>query len=211
MNVRAVLLDIGEVLIKLDFSPLIRLLGVPAELTLLEALKKAEGIEVFDRFERGTLSSLEFLAYLNQKRGSSLDWETFEPQWNGIVREEVEGIATLLTRLAKQVPLYALTNSNAVHFDHILKQFSWMSLFKEVFSSHLLGSRKPEPAIYRAVIKRMRAKPGKILFIDDRLENVLGAREAGLISEHCPASPASLTRILTSYGFRVSLDGVRTP
>ena len=39
--------------------------------------------------------------------------------------------------------------------------------------------RKPDPAIYRLAEDILQAEPGDILFIDDRLANVLAAKEAG--------------------------------
>jgi len=40
--------------------------------------------------------------------------------------------------------------------------------------------RKPEPAIYRCAVDILGRPPERILFIDDRAENVAGAQGAGI-------------------------------
>ena len=43
-----------------------------------------------------------------------------------------------------------------------------------------MGLRKPEPAMYRRAIDILGCPPQRILFIDDREENVAGAAAAGI-------------------------------
>jgi len=42
------------------------------------------------------------------------------------------------------------------------------------------GLAKPDPAIYRLVAQRMGLNPAECLMVDDKAENVAGARDAGL-------------------------------
>lgn len=59
-----------------------------------------------------------------------------------------------------------------------------------VYFSAELGSAKPDPAIYRAVLARHGVAPGEALFIDDLDENVEGARAAGLLGHRFTGAPA---------------------
>ena len=43
-----------------------------------------------------------------------------------------------------------------------------------------LGIAKPDPAIWQALLDRLRAPAGEVLFLDDRDVNVAAAREAGI-------------------------------
>ena len=43
-----------------------------------------------------------------------------------------------------------------------------------------MGLRKPDPAMYQRAIDIVGGPPERILFIDDRPENVAGAKSAGL-------------------------------
>jgi 2-haloacid dehalogenase len=43
-----------------------------------------------------------------------------------------------------------------------------------------MGARKPEPAMYRRALDIFGCRPQRVLFIDDREENVAGGAAAGM-------------------------------
>ena len=53
----------------------------------------------------------------------------------------------------------------------------------EVLNSSRLGLAKPDPAAYAAAAAVLGAPAGACLFIDDREENIEGARAAGMRAE----------------------------
>ena len=59
---------------------------------------------------------------------------------------------------------------------------------------------KPEPGIYRYAIEGLGVEPGEALFLDDRLENVEGARALGLHSEIFTTWEDFLERDCARYG-----------
>jgi len=59
-------------------------------------------------------------------------------------------------------------------------KFELRRYFKVALSSCYLGLRKPEPAMYQRALDILGSAPYRTLFIDDREENVAGAREAGM-------------------------------
>jgi HAD superfamily hydrolase (TIGR01509 family) len=52
--------------------------------------------------------------------------------------------------------------------------------FRRVFVSSEMGLRKPELASFDFIAREIGVAPGRILFFDDTLANVEGARRAGL-------------------------------
>ena len=62
----------------------------------------------------------------------------------------------------------------------VLARFDWLGHFNHCTWSHTLGIAKPEPAIYLHAAEGLRTEPRAILFIDDRADNVEGARAAGM-------------------------------
>jgi len=62
------------------------------------------------------------------------------------------------------------TNGFLEHFDHVT-------------FSYELGWVKPQPEIYRHAVQGLDIAPVEALFLDDRPENIEGAREAGLNAE----------------------------
>jgi putative hydrolase of the HAD superfamily len=66
--------------------------------------------------------------------------------------------------------------TNAYRFEH----FGLRPLFKVALSSCYLGLRKPDPAIYERALEILGRPAERILFIDDRMENLASAEETGM-------------------------------
>ena len=66
--------------------------------------------------------------------------------------------------------------TNEFRFAH----FGLRRYFKVAFSSCYVGLRKPEPAIYLRALDILGCPPERVLFIDDRQENVAGGLAAGM-------------------------------
>jgi putative hydrolase of the HAD superfamily len=75
---------------------------------------------------------------------------------------------------------YALTNMPAEMFDYLEARIGFFQLFNGIVVSAREGLAKPDPAIYRLTLARYGLKPGNTLFIDDKVENIDGARVVGL-------------------------------
>jgi len=56
----------------------------------------------------------------------------------------------------------------------------YMKKFDTVVVSCDVGLRKPNPKIYRLLLKKMKLKPGEVVFIDNREWNLVPARKIGM-------------------------------
>src|SRR5690606_6402927 len=74
--------------------------------------------------------------------------------------------------------LHALSNYPAEHIRFLYRQFPFMQRFETVVLSGLVGTTKPDEALYRYVLERIGRRP--CVFVDDRPENVAAAISAGL-------------------------------
>ncbi|TDD66390.1 HAD family hydrolase, partial [Actinomadura rubrisoli] len=88
-------------------------------------------------------------------------------------------IAILEELAARRVPLALLSNAPLEMARHI-EQRPWAGMFRHRFFSADLRLAKPDPRIYRHVSQCLAAQPRDVVFVDDRPENVEGARAAGL-------------------------------
>jgi putative hydrolase of the HAD superfamily len=59
-----------------------------------------------------------------------------------------------------------------------------MGNFREIFLSSSIGLRKPDSEAYRHVIAAIGAPAQRIVFFDDLIENIEGARACGLTAVH---------------------------
>lgn len=75
--------------------------------------------------------------------------------------------------------LYALSNTCFPHLE-VMKKKGWVSMFNQFFSSCELHTVKPEAAAYLLVLKQIGVSRRQVVFIDDREENVEGARRVGI-------------------------------
>ena len=74
----------------------------------------------------------------------------------------------------------ALNNEARETNEFRFESFGLRNYFDVALSSCYLGLRKPEPAMYQRALDILGGPAGRILFIDDRPENVAGAADAGM-------------------------------
>ena len=193
--IKAIVFDLGEVLVKLDFSKIMALRSI-SHSNVQHSIQSMNEWPLYDAFERGQVTENQFIERLNQDFRQSFTLEQFRGVWNSVLRETVNGVEDLLENLSQHYPLYALTNSNETHIQHLKANYSWTRFFTQVLTSYELGCRKPEPQIYEKLITIAQCPANQILFFDDRLENVLGAKALGIQAELITQPSLDLARIL---------------
>ncbi len=90
------------------------------------------------------------------------------------------GMDEVVDRFKKRLPLFLVSNTNALHFPYLWERYPLIQGFAGYLLSYRLGSRKPEPAFYQALLTAAACPPEACLFIDDKLPFVEAARSHGL-------------------------------
>src|ERR1035441_7406822 len=95
-------------------------------------------------------------------------------------KPQPDGALGILIELAAshEYMLGALNNEARETNEYRFREFGLRNYFDVALSSCYLGRRKPEPAIYRRAVDIIGGPAERILFIDDRKENVAGAAAA---------------------------------
>ena len=194
-----VLFDVGGVLLRLDYRRAFRELGFGGRTDVQSAMTQLGADPDYDAFERGHIDEDTYRRRLEGKLGRSLPEATFRELWNGIVGEPFDGVVDSLTRLRQRARVYALTNSNATHMRSVRERFSWLFAIDGCFSSHELGYRKPERPIFDLTLQRIGTIPSRVLYFDDREENVASARLAGMESILVRESPRDWMQTLRDF------------
>ena len=83
-------------------------------------------------------------------------------------------------KLKKQYPLYLISNTNDLHYEHVKAKFNLLKHFVACFPSHEVGHRKPDSAMFEHVLKKIKMKPEETVFIDDMPAFVEGATQLGM-------------------------------
>ncbi|MBW2999122.1 HAD family phosphatase [Candidatus Woesearchaeota archaeon] len=93
-----------------------------------------------------------------------------------------QNTVNLIARLKSEGhPLYMLSNSTPEIFKGNSERHDYFKLFDRCYFSFETGFRKPTPEAYFAVVADNKLKPENCIFIDDKDENLEGARRLGMI------------------------------
>jgi putative hydrolase of the HAD superfamily len=143
---------------------------------------EARHATVVDPWEKGEISRDAYLdvTVFNEPRPFSRDeFFAFILAQSKILPD---GALRILAELAasKNLMVGCLNNEARETNDYRFATFGLRQYFKVAFSSCYVGLRKPGVEIYRRAIDILGTPPERILFIDDRQENVDGAMQAGM-------------------------------
>lgn len=100
--------------------------------------------------------------------------------WIEMASPRIEHSITLLRALrAKGVPVFALTNFGDDSFAYAQTQYDFLGEFDREYVSGRMGCIKPDAAIYAALEADCGVAAERLLFVDDRPENIAAARARG--------------------------------
>lgn len=183
--VKVLMFDLGNVIIKVDFA---RAIKVWSDYTQIhpDVLKSRFTFDAsYERHERNDITGAEYFASLRELLSINLTDAQLGEGWNAIYQGEVTGIQHLLKQAKPYFPIYAFSNTNPTHLAYALQHYAQvLGLFEKVYTSCELKKRKPTREAFDMVVKGIGVNANEILFFDDLLENVLGARKAGLQAVH---------------------------
>ena len=117
-----------------------------------------------------------------------------------------DGTVALLQDLAAAGYRLALLSNAPADFAEVLAEQPVARFFEHLTFSCYLGSVKPEPECYRAVLAILGVRPADVVFIDDRPENVAGAAAIGIRGVHF-TTPEALRTALAGHGILATSPG----
>jgi len=117
--------------------------------------------------------------------------------------EMIEGTYEANVRLAKTLkqqgyPIYVLSNFPGDQFDKYEKDNPFLQMFDDKIISGHVGLAKPDTKIYQLAIDKFNLVPEKSLFIDDKIENVNGAKQLGIHTIHLE-NPDQLPELIRPF------------
>jgi len=199
-SIKALLFDLGGVVIDIDFDRVFASWAGYANQSL-KTIKSRFAIDsYYERHERGEIEAAEYFDSLRKSLGINITDNEFEEGWNSIYVGEIPGIAKLLSDVKEKCPIHSFTNSNKLHQRVWSKRFeSILDLFQNVFVSSEMGKRKPEPEAFRFISDEIAVKPENILFFDDSIGHVEGARVVGMKAVHVMSPLSDIKDALKTY------------
>lgn len=199
-SIDALLFDIGRVVLDIDFTRVLQVWSDHSGRMPDDIIARFSRGDVYMRHERGEISDDAFFAHLRDTLDIDLTPAQFLDGWNAIFVGEMPGIAELLPRAARRWPLYAFSNTNPAHVTHFsARHAELLGHFRDIFLSSSIGMRKPDAESFDHVVAEIGMPAGRILFFDDLIDNIDGARACGLQTVHV-TSPNTVADTLKALG-----------
>ena len=180
LSPRVVVFDYGEVISRApsaaDRELLLARAGVADEPFWAAYWSHREGLD------RGTTSIDAYWQDVAHEVGAEWDANDVHELWAIDHRSWLSvdpGTLRVLNALVAGRTRLALLSNAGADFIGWLRHGSFAPLFERVFISGELGLVKPEPEIYEHAIAELGIAPADLLFIDNKSENVAGARAVG--------------------------------
>jgi len=158
-----------------------------------------EEVRLLTRARWGKGAPIEALhAEVIAEGGYSGDWPTFRDDWCCHLVLDPSMLA-YVEALAARHRVMIFSNTNKEHWDSQVRASGGRLARIEAHLSHELGAEKPDLESYHMVADRAGLPPESLLFFDDLLANVEGARRAGWQAEVFTGE-AALRQLLAERG-----------
>ncbi len=185
MKVKAIIFDLGGVIIDLDFSNFYNRIITQSPLNKPQTPIMLEFFRQSDMYHQGNMTDDEFYQLAcDLLQVCMVDQSGFFNAFNSIISGYNTEVTKIIKKLrdSNQYKLLALSNVNSSHWDFILnKGWEFIDWFDELILSHETHLIKPNPKVFEYAIKKAGCKSKQIVFIDDGLNNIKSAKELGII------------------------------
>jgi HAD superfamily hydrolase (TIGR01509 family) len=206
---RAIIFDIGRVIVRVNLSRLLEPLAalVPAGAGARKAEKLSpqqiwSAIESDSRWadwQEGRMTPRGWHEHLTGRLRVTIGFGEFCDAWNRALDPEPIIEEALFEDLAKRHRLALLSNTDPLHSGHLENHFAFMKHFTVRIYSCGVGASKPSPTIYAAALDALSVPAAEALYVDDIAEYAEAARQLGLDAIRFE-SPAQLREQLSRRG-----------
>ncbi|SMF21434.1 putative hydrolase of the HAD superfamily [Tistlia consotensis] len=181
MTKRVLLFDLGGVLV--DWRGLAELgrLAAPHD-DAREVRRRFVASEALRDFETGRCDRRDFAARFVAEWRLGLEAEAFLGLFRSWLRGPFPGTLESLDALRGSHRLACLSNTNEMHWQHMMVGLGLAEALDHRYASHLLGLVKPDRAIFERVLADLAVAPSAVTFFDDGADNVEAARALGIES-----------------------------
>ncbi len=190
MSIDFVYFDLGNVLVSFDPEIASRNLSELAGVSLEQARHAVYGSGLQDSYELGDVDCETYarsVRHLLEKDDVAVPQQALLDAISNMFTPINEMVATVQYARRRCGRVGVLSNTCPAHWSWVRRQPWPVSMidFDVTVLSCEVYSMKPDWAIYDAAERAARTPPEKILFVDDKQENVDAARNRGWNAERC--------------------------
>jgi HAD superfamily hydrolase (TIGR01509 family) len=181
-QIRAIIFDIGRVLVRVDIGRAMSALGSGLSMSSTELWAAIEKDPRWPDWQEGRMSARDWHLHLTRRLGVALTFEQFTQAWNQALEPEALQADALFEALKKNHRLALLSNTDPIHVAYLESNFSLFRYFPapaRIYSCRF-GVSKPNPLLYREALRACKTKAGEAVYIDDVAAYVEAARNLGI-------------------------------
>jgi glucose-1-phosphatase len=184
--IRAIIFDIGRVLVRVDLRRAQIALAKGLSLTPDELWSAIERDPRWMDWQEGRISARDWHLNLCSRLGIPLDFDQFTTVWNSILDPEPIHTNKLFASLSKRHRLGLLSNTDPIHVAKLESTYDFFRYFPATTRTYScrVGVSKPDALIYQTALKACGAGAKEAVYIDDILVNVEAARRLGMWGVH---------------------------
>jgi putative hydrolase of the HAD superfamily len=193
-----VVFDLGKVLVDFDYGIAASKIAAMAKCELAAVRRLISEPPLLFRYETGLMTKQEFYDEVCKGTGYGGNFDQFGGYFSDIFAPIPSMVEMHAQLSAKGIPTYIFSNTNDLAVEHIRRNFPFFSNFDGYVLSYEQGAMKPDDKIYQAVEKMAGHSGPRILYLDDRLENVEAGAKRGwqvILQEAPEKSIAAIKRL----------------
>ena len=200
-NLRAIVFDIGGVLVRIDVGRAMADLAAGLSLSPSELWTAMQNDPRWPDWQEGRISPRDWYLHLTRRLGATLTFEQFTTAWNRALDPEPVQDDALFKTLSKTYRLALLSNTDPIHVAQLESTYGFVRFFPasaRVYSC-VVGASKPSPLLYLEALRACKVQARQAAYVDDVLPYVEAARNLGMAGIHYQSREA-LAHELTQLG-----------
>jgi putative hydrolase of the HAD superfamily len=178
--IKAILLDLGKVIVPFDFSIGYRAFEARSGLSVETIRERIRNTGLVPRLETGLIEPVDFVEQLCNGLGVDIKYPEFCEIWSSIFSRQTLIPDCFLNELHVGHRLVLVSNTNAIHFEMIRENYPLLRHFDALILSYEVQAMKPSPVIFEAAINAAGCPAAECFFTDDIPDYVEAARLAGI-------------------------------
>ncbi len=179
-KVRAIIFDIGRVLIRIDVARAMKGMASGTSLSPEELWLAIAKDPRWTDWQEGRISARDWHLHVKQRFGGPATFERFAEAWNLALDPEPILSNELFEKLSKNYRLALLSNTDPIHVAYMESRYDFFSHFPVRIYSCAIGAAKPNPLIYKEALRACRVRAEEAVYVDDIAAYAEAAQRLGM-------------------------------
>jgi len=200
---KAIIFDIGSVLIRVDVARAMQGLATVSPLSPAELWSAIQKDPLWPDLQVGKISARDWHMHLARRLAEGITFQQFCEAWNRALDPTPIHEDAFFAKLGKRHKLALLSNTDPIHVKHMEATYGFFEYFPVRIYSCAVGCSKPDPLIFQHALKALKVHADQAVFVDDIAANVDAAKSLGMAGIQFQ-SPEQLAADLTSHGIELN-------